>query len=58
MPGLGGSDSGLAFGEGLIWLADGLGGATLIIQAVPPTAMDTETGDEMFTELGVIMETE
>lgn len=52
-----GSD-GLSFGEGLIWLADGIGGGTLVIQAIPPEAMDTETGDEMVTELGMIMETE
>lgn len=58
MPGLGGGDSGLKFGDSLIWLADGLGGATLIILAVPPDAMDTEDGDEMITELGVVMETE
>lgn len=50
--------TGLNFGEGLIWLADGLGGAGLIIQAIPPEAMDTETGDEMITEAGIIMETE
>lgn len=58
MAGLGGSDNGLKDGDGLIWLADGFGGATLIIQAVPPTAMDTETGDEMVTEASVIMITE
>lgn len=58
MAGLGGSDNGLKDGDSLIWLADGLGGATLIIQAVPPTAMDTETGDEMVTEASVIMITE
>lgn len=58
MPGLIDTNTGLAFGEGLIWLADGLGGAGLTILAVPPEAMDTETGDEMITELGVVMETE
>lgn len=58
MSGLIDTNTGLVFGESLIWLADGLGGATLIIQAIPPEAMDTETGDEMITELGVIMETE
>ena len=58
MTGLTDSTTGLVFGEGLIWLADGLGGGTLIIQAVPAEAMDTETGDEMVTELSIVMETE
>lgn len=58
MAGLIDTDTGLRFGDGLIWLADGLGGATLIIQAVPSAAMDTETGDEMVTEASAIMITE
>lgn len=58
MSGLIDTTTGLTFGEGLIWLADGLGGAGFTIQAIPAEAMDTETGDEMITELGVIMETE
>lgn len=58
MSGLIDTTTGLTFGDGLLWLADGFGGATLIIQAIPPEAMDTETGDEMITELSVIMETE
>ena len=58
MTGLIDTTTGLTFGEGLNWLADGLGGAGLTILAIPSEAMDTETGDEMITELGVIMETE
>lgn len=58
MSGLIDTTTGLTFGEGLIWLADGLGGGGLTILAVPPEAMDDENGDEMITELGIIMETE
>ena len=47
---------GLRMGDGLIWLAGGLGGGSLI--PIPSEAMITETGVVMITEAGVIMVTE
>ena len=44
---------GLRMGDGLIWLADGLGGGGLI--PIPSGAMITEDGVVMITEDGVIM---
>ena len=58
MAGLIDTDTGLTFGEGLIWLADGLGGVGLVIQAIPAEAMITQDGDEMITQTGIVMETQ
>lgn len=56
MPGLIDSNTGLMFGEGLVWLDGGLGGPGF--DAPPSTAMITETGIDMATETGDIMVTE
>lgn len=47
---------GLRMGDGLIWLAGGLGGGGLV--PIPGDAMITEAGVVMITEAGAIMITE
>ena len=56
MPGLIDSDTGLAFGTGLIWLDGGLGGPGF--DNPPSDTMETEGGVEMITEGGDFMITE
>jgi hypothetical protein len=56
MPGLIDSDTGLVFGDGLIWLEGGLGGPGLT--PPPSDTMETEAGVEMLTETGEFMITE
>ena len=53
MPGLIDTDTGLRFGDGLIWLTGGLGGDGLDVVTVPADAMLYEDGVAMLYADGV-----